>query len=151
MQGSHARSSGVPSRRNAIVDVVFDGECGFCTCSAGWLRRLDRRGRLRLHPSQGDGVLRRFGLSEEDAKAAVWAFQTPEPVAGRSGYRYRGAAAANRAVDAALGIRLFVPIYRLAVIRWVQDRVYDWVVANRYRLPGATPWCHTHPDDCAGQ
>lgn len=148
MQGSHARSSGVPSRRSAIVDVVFDGECGFCTRSAGWLQRLDRHGRLRLHPSQGDGVLRRFGLSEEDAKAAVWAFQAPEPVAGRPGYRYRGAAAANRAVDAALGIRLFVPIYRLAVIRWVQDRVYDWVVANRYRLPGATPWCQVHPEDC---
>lgn len=146
MQGSLGQPDRV-DRRHAPIDVVFDGNCGFCTRSAGWLRRIDRHGRVRLHPSQGAGVLQRFGLGEAEARSAVWAFELPS-AAGRPGYRYRGAAAANRAADAALGIRLFVPVYRLPVIHRVQDRVYAWVVANRYRLPGATPWCSEHPDDC---
>lgn len=141
------RSASGPARREPI-DLVFDGGCGFCTRAVGWLRRLDRHGRVRVHPSQGSGVLQRFGLAEEEARAAVWAFQMPDPTAGRPGFRYRGAAAANRALDAALGIRLFVPLYRIPGIAWVQDRAYRWIADNRYRLRGVTPWCAEHPEAC---
>ena len=127
------------------LDLVFDGRCGVCTRSAEWLRRRDRRGRIRLHPSQRPGVLERFGVTEAEAAAAVWAFET-----GASGApsRHRGAAAINRALDVALGVRLLMPFYRLPLIRQAQDRGYRWVAEHRHRLRGTTPWCTAHPEDC---
>lgn len=136
--------------RRAPIDLVFDGNCGFCTRAVAWVQRLDRHQRVRLHPAQRPGVLRRFGLSNAEAAAAVWAFQPPKPATGHPGFRYRGAEAACRAVDAALGIRCFVPVSRLPGIAWVGDRAYRWVAANRSRLRGVTPWCTQYPADCGG-
>ena len=129
------------------VDLVFDGQCGFCTRAAGWIRRLDRRGRVRIHPSQGVGVLERFGLSEAAAHSAAWTFGSDG--AGRT-VGHEGAAAVAGALDAALGLRVFLPFYRLPGVRWVQDRVYRWVAEHRYLLRGVTPWCQEHPEDCPG-
>ena len=36
--------------------VLYDADCGVCTRTAGWLRRLDRRGRLELVPLQAVGT-----------------------------------------------------------------------------------------------
>lgn len=58
------------------LHVVFDGRCGFCTRSVGWVRALDRHGRIELHPWQGPGVLERFGLTPEQGNASVWAVPT---------------------------------------------------------------------------
>ncbi|CAG7619530.1 thiol-disulfide oxidoreductase DCC family protein [Leucobacter soli] len=127
-----------------VLDVVFDGRCGVCTRAAAWLERRDRRGRLRLHPSQRPGVLERFGLSEAAAQEAAWVFEGEGPAA-RS---YRGAAAVSRALDTAFGLRLLLPLYRLPGVGWAEDLAYRWVAENRRRLPGATPWCETHPGDC---
>jgi len=131
----------------AVLDIVFDGRCGFCTRAAARLRRRDRHGRLRFHPFQRAGVLERFGLSDEQARGAAWAFERgerPEP-----GPALRGAAAVNRALDVALGTRVFTAVYRLPGIRRLEDRGYRWVADHRGRLRGATPWCEAHPDDCA--
>ena len=130
--------------RTSGLDVVFDGRCGVCTRAALWLARRDRRGRLRLHPYQHPGVLERFGLSEAAAHSAAWAFAGE----GSRARSYRGAAAIDRALDEALGVKVFLPLYLVPGVRWVQDRVYRWVAENRYRLRGVTPWCEQHPGDC---
>lgn len=122
------------------VDLVFDGRCGFCTRSVDWLRRLDRAGRVRFHPYQQAGVLTRFGLTEDEAGSAAWAFA--------GGRRAGGAGAVNLALDAALGTTLFSAVYHLPGIRWVQDRAYRWVAGHRHLLPGTTPWCRRYPDEC---
>ena len=138
------------------LDVVFDGQCGVCTRAALWLAARDRRGRIRVHPAQRPGVLTEFGISEEAASQAAWAFEARGPRSGSGAVpstdraSYRGAAAINRALDVAFGIRVFLPLYRLPGIRWAQDRVYQWVAENRFRLRGVTPWCQTHPEDCPG-
>lgn len=119
--------------------IIFDGECGFCTRSAGWLRRLDRRGRVDLRPWQGHGVLTWSGLGREQAMASVWWL-------GSDGQRARGAEAVNVALSAALGTRLPLLLYR--VTRRPQERVYAWVAANRHRLRGVTPYCTSRPQDC---
>lgn len=173
-----------------MMDLIFDGQCGFCTRSVQWLRRLDRHGRIRLHPLQDDAVLARFELTEEQARGAVW-------VIDAEGRRLQGAEAVAAAVDAALFPRRaaapkhpapkhsasnhpapkhpvsecpalshpvpgsgrasssgsagwcpFTAFYRLPGVRWAQDRLYRWVAENRYRLPGVTPWCQRHPEDC---
>lgn len=122
------------------VALVFDGECGFCTRAVGWVRRLDRRGRVVAYPAQRPGVLGRFGIGEAQAREAAWAVGP--------GVRASGAGAAAAVLDAALGVRLFASAYRLPGIRHVADGAYAWVARHRGRLRGVTPWCLAHPGDC---
>jgi predicted DCC family thiol-disulfide oxidoreductase YuxK len=65
---------------------------------------------------------------------------------GDDGVQFCGAAAANAALQAALGSRLPMRLYRLT--SRLQERGYGWVAANRYRLPGARPYCEQVPAEC---
>jgi predicted DCC family thiol-disulfide oxidoreductase YuxK len=31
---------------------------------------------------------------------------------------------------------------------WLLDRIYELIARNRSRLPGVTPWCVEHADQC---
>lgn len=132
------------------IDLVFDGDCGFCTRSALWIQGRDRDGSVHLHPLQRPGVLERFGLTHEEALSAVWAFRRGGGAGAgfRSTPPYRGAAAVNLALDAVFGTRIFSAVYRLPGLRWLQDLGYQWVADHRYLLRGATPWCLERPEDC---
>lgn len=123
-----------------VVDLVFDGQCGFCTRSANWIRRLDRSGSIQIHPAQKLGIHERFQLTAADTQRAAWA------ISGT--HRLSGAAAVNLSLDVALGLRVFSMLYRFPPVRWIQDRIYAWVASHRYLLRGTTPWCVTHPEDC---
>src|SRR5699024_10326785 len=119
--------------------LVFDGRCGFCTRAAGWLRRLDRRRRVDTVPLQAPGAPESVGSTEEECLNSLrWR--------GADGTLLSGAAAANAAVGTALGSRLPIRLYRLT--SGTQDRVYDWVAANRHRLPGMRPHCESEPGAC---
>ncbi|WP_290342238.1 thiol-disulfide oxidoreductase DCC family protein [Corynebacterium auris] len=122
------------------VDLVFDGQCGFCTRAVLAIKRLDRNGRVTVHPFQRDGVLDQFDLTPPDVQNAAWA------ISGTG--RYGGAGSINIALDAALGISLFSRFYRLPGVRHAQDRVYGWVASRRYLFRGVTPWCSANADDC---
>ncbi|HEY3261576.1 MAG TPA: DUF393 domain-containing protein [Pseudonocardiaceae bacterium] len=119
--------------------IVFDGRCGFCTRLIGWLSRLDRRRQVTVRPYQGHGVLAATGVRREQASSSVWWL-------GADGRLARGAEAVNAALSAALGTRLPLAVYRPT--RWLQERAYGWVAANRHRLPGVTPYCTAHPEEC---
>jgi len=120
--------------------LVFDGECGFCTRTLGWLRLLDRRRVIETVPYQRAGVPERLGLSREECAASVrWR--------GPDGSRAEGAAAINAALAVALGSSWPERVYRRT--SGAQERAYRWVAAHRHRLPGITPWCTRYPDDCA--
>jgi len=130
------------------LDIVFDGECGFCTRAANWLIAKDPQRRLALHPLQRAGVLERFELTTVDVSSSVWAFERVSGAARPR--RIRGAAAIMRAIDVARGGRSMERIMRIPGVRWLAERVYRWVAAHRSRLRGVTPWCAEHPEDCAG-
>ena len=49
---------------------------------------------------------------------------------------------------AALGTRLPLTLHRVPGIKFLQERVYRWVAAHRYRFPGTTPHCESHPVAC---
>lgn len=123
------------------VDLVFDGRCGFCTRSVGWIERLDRRHRVTAHAAQVPGVLDRFGLDERQTSGAAWAI--------RDGAAVPGAAGIVLALDAALGVRIFAPMRRLPGAARVQDGIYRWIADHRHRLPGTVPWCDSHPGQCS--
>lgn len=92
-------------------------------------------------PSQQAGLSATTGISQANFARAVW-LVLPD------GTRYRGAAAVNAVLGIALNTRWPLWIYRLPIMRQVQDGVY-WLVA-RYRryLPGVTPHCEQFPEDC---
>lgn len=120
--------------------LVFDGGCGFCTRSAGWLRRLDRHGRIELQPFQRAGAPESVGVTAEQCREAVqWL--------GPDGVRRSGADAVNAALSTALGTGIPAVVY--GATAGVQERVYTWVAEHRGRLPGAVPHCERHPEDCS--
>ncbi len=123
------------------LTLIFDGTCGFCTRSARLVRALDRHDRVQVVPSQASGTGGRFGLSAADLEQAAWAI-------GSDGEKYRGAAAVQMALGVALGTPLPYALYRLPVMRQVQDGIYALVSRYRGRLPGDTPYCERYPDAC---
>lgn len=121
--------------------LFFDGNCGMCTRAHDFLVRHDRTGNLETEPLQAPGVADRLGVSEDRLLDEVrWL--------DASGAVYGGAEAANAAVSVAIGSRAPLLIYRLPGVRHAQDAVYRWVAANRYRFPGKTPYCESHPVAC---
>ena len=123
------------------LTLIFDGRCGFCTRSARLLEALDRHRRVRAVPYQRPGAAASVGLTIEECEAAVWAI-APD------GRRYRAAAAVNVSLEVVLGTRFPLLFYALPGVSWLQDLVYDFVAANRDRLPGDEPYCEQHPIQC---
>ncbi|MCT7661886.1 thiol-disulfide oxidoreductase DCC family protein [Mycobacterium deserti] len=121
--------------------LFFDGACGMCTRAMYFVLKLDRTGGLRMATLQSDDAPERLGVpASRILDAARWLDD--------DGDRYDGAEAMNAAVSAALGTRLPLRIYRIPGVRWLQDAVYGWVVDHRYRFPGTTPYCQSHPVAC---
>ena len=112
-----------------------------CTRSRDFLVRLNRTGELQTEPLQRAGTAERLGIPAERLMDSVWWLDS-------SGEVYGGAEAANAAVSAALGIRLPLLVYRVPGMRSLQEALYRWVADNRYRFPGTTPYCESHPVAC---
>jgi predicted DCC family thiol-disulfide oxidoreductase YuxK len=121
--------------------LFFDGACGMCTRSVYFLVRYDRTGNLKTEPLQGDGVAERLGISDGQVLEAMRWLDS-------SGAVYTGAEAWAAAWSVALGTRLPLLFYRIPGNRFIQDAVYRWVAAHRYRFPGTTPYCESHPVAC---
>jgi predicted DCC family thiol-disulfide oxidoreductase YuxK len=112
-----------------------------CTRSRNLLLKANRTGDLQTEPLQGDRVAERLGIPASRLLDSVrWLDDT--------GNVYSGAEAANAAVSAALGTRLPLLIYRIPGMRLLQEAVYRWVAGHRYRFPGTTPYCESHPVAC---
>ncbi len=65
-----------------------------------------------------------------------------------TGTVYAGAEAVNAALSTALGTRIPLVVYRIPGVRFIEDVVYRWVVEHRYKFPGTTPYCESHPAAC---
>lgn len=122
--------------------LFFDGRCGMCTRAVGRLVRLNRTGRLRVEPFQTPGVAELLGVRDDDMSESAWWLDS-------SGAVFAGAHAMNAALSAALGTPLPVWIYRIPGVGALQDLVYRWVAAHRYRFRGVTPLCEAEPERCA--
>ncbi|MEO3938137.1 DCC1-like thiol-disulfide oxidoreductase family protein [Dermatophilaceae bacterium Soc4.6] len=119
--------------------LVFDGDCGFCTTSAGLVPRLvDRRRRFVVRPWQ-QLDLPSLGLTPEMCSAAVQFVDADRRVSS-------GAPAIAAALRAgAPGWHPAGVVLDLPGVRSVAARVYTWVAAHRYALPGGTPACAMPP------
>ncbi|MCV7279015.1 DUF393 domain-containing protein [Mycolicibacterium flavescens] len=121
--------------------LYFDGNCGMCTRAVYFIANLDRTGQLKTAPLQSHGVAERLGVpASRLLDAARWL--------DTDGSVYESAEAMNAAVATALGTRWPLRLYRLPGVRAIQDAVYRYVAGHRYRFPGTTPYCETHPVSC---
>lgn len=128
-----------PSR--TVPWLVFDGDCSFCTTSAGWVAdRLRHPGRPEAHlvPWQFTD-LACLGIPEERAQREVlWVTPDGGVSGGAEAFaawlRFRGGP------YGALGTAMSWPgVRRLAAA------VYRLVADNRQHLPGGTPACALPP------
>jgi predicted DCC family thiol-disulfide oxidoreductase YuxK len=132
---------GVSEMNAAAGTLFFDGACGMCTRSKDLLLKFDRTGNIRTEPLQSPGVAERLGVAPTSLLDAVRWLDS-------SGTVYSGAEAANAALSTAIGSRIPLVVYRIPGFRFIEDVVYRWVVAHRYRFPGTTPYCESHPTAC---
>jgi predicted DCC family thiol-disulfide oxidoreductase YuxK len=118
------------------AQLIYDGDCGFCTTCAGWIAARWR--------SPADAVpwqhldlagLHALGLTVDDVQQAVWWVDA-------AGCRFRGHQAVARALIAAGGWRaglgrvvLVPPASQVAAV------AYRAAARWRYLLPGGTPAC----------
>jgi predicted DCC family thiol-disulfide oxidoreductase YuxK len=121
--------------------LFFDGACGMCTRSEELLLRLNLTGDLRTEPLQSPGAAERLGIPPSQLLESVRWLDS-------SGAVYSGAEAASAAVSSAIGTKIPLLVYRTPGIRFVEDAIYRWVAAHRYRFPGTTPYCQSHPTAC---
>ena len=121
--------------------LFFDGACGMCTRSRDLLLKLNRTGDLKTESLQSRGAAERLGVPATRLLESVRWLDS-------SGEVYAGAEAANAALSAAIGTKLPLALYRVPGMRFVQEAIYRWVAAHRYRFPGTTPYCESHPVAC---
>lgn len=121
--------------------LYFDGVCGMCTRAVNRIVRMNRTGDLEICPFQQAGTAELLGVSEERMYESSWWRDS-------TGAVYAGAEAINAALAAAWGTRLPLRVYRLAGVGRLQEAIYRWVASHRYRFPGTTPYCESHPVAC---
>ncbi|HKJ11431.1 MAG TPA: DCC1-like thiol-disulfide oxidoreductase family protein [Ornithinimicrobium sp.] len=126
----------MPDRSSAPRPVfIFDGACGFCTSSAGALRRwFDPKVTYAIAPYQRLD-LHAYGLTEADCDAAAQ-FVTA------SGAVYSG----HRSIGQALrhSLPLWRPLGRVLLCSQLDalaGAAYAWVAEHRGRLPSGPPAC----------
>jgi predicted DCC family thiol-disulfide oxidoreductase YuxK len=114
--------------------LIYDGDCGFCTRTAGWLRRRLPTG-YRIEASQKLPNLEELGLDRKQVhEAAYWI----DP----DGTTHRGHRAIVRAVSASRGA---LGSMAGLITAWPFDPiaagVYSLVARHRHLLPGGTDDC----------
>lgn len=110
--------------------LLYDGDCGFCTRSAGWLQR--RAGNAdRVMPWQ-HADLAALGLSADDCTEAVqWVEDSRRAVGPDAIASYLQTSTPLRQIAGRL---LAVPAARQ--VTWP---IYRWLARHRLQLPGGTP------------
>jgi predicted DCC family thiol-disulfide oxidoreductase YuxK len=106
--------------------VLYDGECGFCRTSLGWLLRWDRRGRLEpvaLQSARAADILAE--LSEEE-RMDSWHLVSPD------GERWSAGAAAPQLLRLLPGGR--VPARVLDAAPGITERAYRFAARHRGSL-----------------
>lgn len=110
--------------------LIFDGDCGFCTASARWIKE------------RGAPVAAWQALDLGECPVTAAEFDEAAWWIDGSGVGHRGHRAVGHALKAAGGV--WRPIGAMLLnppVSWLAGPVYALVARNRHRLPGATGAC----------
>ena len=128
--------------RQAVLAVVYDGQCALCTQSVRLIQRLDR--------GAGRGRIEYVDAQDRTAVAARWPMLNLEAILGQihvitaNERIYIGYAGVRQIAGQLSTTRWFAPLLGWPGINWLGDKVYRWVAAHRYlfnRLIGKADLC----------
>jgi len=118
-------------RKMGDMEMIYDGQCGFCVRSMAWFLAFDALGQItvrdfRNHPSP-------VVSDAEMEKALYLVLADGRALPGFEAYRH--------VVLRVPGLWWQVPLFYLPVLsRLVGRPLYDWIAANRSRLSSMTNW-----------
>lgn len=117
------------------IDIIYDGDCGFCQRAISVLRALDVGHRLRFHNSRGADIFDQFPtLRGADLFEAMYAVVPGEPA-------YRGFFAFRRLIWSNPTTWLLIPLFYFPGAGVIGPRIYAWVARNRNQLGCRTNVC----------
>lgn len=107
------------------IDIIFDGQCGFCIRSLQIVRALDIRGALRFHEANRPETLELFPeLHGPDLAEAMYACVQGEPP-------HRGFYAFRRLLWFSPLMWPLIPLFYFPGVSLLGERIYAWVARNR--------------------
>jgi len=110
------------------LQVLYDADCGFCSRSAGLLRRLDRAGRLELIPLKSAAAAALPGAPPDDRLLERM------HVRDASGHWSIGGAGWLRIADAVPALGPLAFLARLPVVHRFVGPAYALIARNRHRI-----------------
>jgi len=128
---------------SGVIELVYDGDCGLCVASVGWLNRRDQQQRINAYPSTS--------CTWDDIDASV--FLTT--VVARSDL---GIVTASTAVATALAVlpgiwgffgRLTLRANKLALLKSFHDWCYYLVANHRIAISRFLARCRLIGESCA--
>ena len=119
-----------------MIDIVYDGQCGFCVRALGLVQRLARRSVFRFHDANdGETVLARFPmLAGADTDLAMFAVT-------EEGRVYRGFFAFRRMLWAGPWLVPLLAIFYAPGASILGPRIYAWIARRRRSLGCAGAEC----------
>jgi predicted DCC family thiol-disulfide oxidoreductase YuxK len=107
------------------IDIIFDGQCGFCIRSLQIVRALDIRGVLRFHDANRPETLELFPeLHGAALTEAMYARVQGEPP-------HRGFYAFRRLLWSSPLMWPLIPLFYFPGVSLPGERIYAWVARNR--------------------
>lgn len=117
--------------------LIFDGDCGFCTSSANWIRQrwpADSTARAIAWQELKPSVLEGANLNQSDVVSRAWWIA--------DGLREGGSRAVARAlINAGGAYSVLGQFCLIPPVSWLAATVYRVIAKYRCRLPGGTPAC----------
>ena len=98
--------------------LIFDGDCGFCTTTANWITKNSM-----------------VPVDEKEAAAKV------QLVSGGKIYAGHHCMAKLLLLQPNPVLKFIGAVMVMPSVDPISAKVYDWVAANRQKLPGGTPAC----------
>jgi predicted DCC family thiol-disulfide oxidoreductase YuxK len=123
-----------------MLDVIYDGQCGFCIRSLKVARALDTRRAFRFHDANArQRVLSSFPeLATADFENAMFAVAPDRTVT-------RGFFAFRRMIWESPLMWPLIPLFYLPGAGMLGPRVYAWVARNRRRFGCESEVCEMPP------
>ncbi|SRR5260370_40033168 len=107
------------------IDIIFDGQCGFCIRSLRVVRALDIRAALRFHDANRAETLELFPeLRGATLAEAMYAYVQGE-------VPHRGFYAFRRVLWSSPLMWPLIPLFYFPGVSFLGERVYAWVARNR--------------------
>ncbi|MEO0067399.1 MAG: hypothetical protein RJB63_524 [Actinomycetota bacterium] len=113
--------------------LVFDGDCGFCTTTANWIKKNSRVA-FEITPYQWTDLYQ-YGLTTEEAAAKV------QLVIGDKVFAGHYCMSKLLLIQPNPLLKLIGALMVMPGAEPISAKIYTWIATNRQKLPGGTPAC----------